>query len=216
MLRKKLKQRLDAMDETDDWSKIDAASPVSSLRRRRSRFDDPRPCANRTRSCVIETSVVRSKTTIGACRNPGQRRGPQHLALLMPAAYMLVPGSMIAKMWFNIIFPPIEFSIVEVNSTITDYPKQQFDNVFSNLMVISTSLALGLILGFAVVQIGYQMICAFCCCKVTICAGPFATVQSRDSFHYLFQLPPAFPSPHISQSAANQTSHASGPSRRSL
>ena len=92
---------------------------------------------------------------------------PNIWALLMPAAYMLVPGSMIAKMWFNIIFPPINtFSIVEVNSTIVDYEYvQQFDNVFSNLMVISTSLALGLILGFAIVQLAYKLICICCCCK---------------------------------------------------
>jgi len=140
MLRKKLKQRLDAMDEADDWSKIDAASPSIVLEK--------------------EEEQVLVETLVSA-------EDPNIWALLMPAAYMLVPGSMIAKMWFNIIFPPInEFSIVEVNSTIADYHyKQQFDNVFSNLMVISTSLALGLILGFAVVQIGYQMICAFCCCK---------------------------------------------------
>lgn len=58
-------------------------------------------------------------------------------AMLMPAVYQLVPGSMIAKLWFDFIFPQAEGAVSEV---------------FSNLMVISLSLALGLIVGFAVVQ----------------------------------------------------------------
>ena len=65
-------------------------------------------------------------------------------AVLMPAVYQLVPGSMIAKLWFNSIFPP---------SIGTDEYQAQ-SNVYSNLMVISTSLALGLILGFSVVRAG--------------------------------------------------------------
>ena len=68
--------------------------------------------------------------------------GAQNLniwAILMPAAYQLVPGAMIAKLWFNSLFPP----------PVSDADQA---NVFSNLMVISTSLALGLILGFAIVK----------------------------------------------------------------
>ena len=50
-----------------------------------------------------------------------------------------VPGSIIAKLWFNSIFPPLN-------------PEEAIDGVFSNLMVISTSLSLGLIIGFVTVQ----------------------------------------------------------------
>merc|ERR1712165_418410 len=57
-------------------------------------------------------------------------------SILMPALYQLVPGSIIAKLWFNSIFPPRS---TDQNGT---------ESVFSNLMVISTSLALGLIIGF--------------------------------------------------------------------
>lgn len=59
-------------------------------------------------------------------------------ALLMPAIYQLVPGSVIARFWFNMIFPP---------PNDEDNPAQ--DDVFASLMVVSTSLALGIILGFA-------------------------------------------------------------------
>jgi len=93
-------------------------------------------------------------------------------AVLMPAVYQLVPGSMIAKLWFNSIFPP---PLVEQTDTIDipgggsiDITSFQLDsaqdNVFSSLMVISTSLALGLIIGFAIVQ-AFEAIfcgCGFC------------------------------------------------------
>eukprot|EP00546_Thalassionema_frauenfeldii_P010529 CAMPEP_0178916474 /NCGR_PEP_ID=MMETSP0786-20121207/12664_1 /TAXON_ID=186022 /ORGANISM="Thalassionema frauenfeldii, Strain CCMP 1798" /LENGTH=652 /DNA_ID=CAMNT_0020589823 /DNA_START=49 /DNA_END=2007 /DNA_ORIENTATION=+ len=59
-------------------------------------------------------------------------------SILMPAVYQLVPGSMIANLWFNSIFPPE-----------TESPE---NDVFSVLMVISTSLALGLLLGFAITR----------------------------------------------------------------
>lgn len=55
-------------------------------------------------------------------------------SILMPAVYQLVPGSIIANLWFNSIFPPRDAS-----------PE---NDVFSILMVISTSLALGLLIGF--------------------------------------------------------------------
>merc|ERR1712060_255107 len=55
-------------------------------------------------------------------------------AILMPAVYQLVPGSVIAKLWFSTIFA------------------EETSQTFSNLMVISTSLALGLIVGFAIAQ----------------------------------------------------------------
>ena len=60
-------------------------------------------------------------------------------AMLMPAVYQLVPGSMIAKMWFNTIIPP--------SNPADD------ENVFAGLMVTSISLALGLIIGEAIVEI---------------------------------------------------------------
>mmetsp|Transcript_59870 Transcript_59870/g.134478 ORF Transcript_59870/g.134478 Transcript_59870/m.134478 type:complete len:632 (-) Transcript_59870:122-2017(-) len=57
-------------------------------------------------------------------------------SMLMPAVYQLVPGSMIAKFWFEAIIPP------EDNSG---------DNMFAGLMVTSLSLALGLVIGDAIV-----------------------------------------------------------------
>jgi len=64
-------------------------------------------------------------------------------AILMPAVYQLVPGSIIAKLWFHSIFPPPTTEKVSETSQ---------ESVFSNLMVISASLALGLIAGFNLVQ----------------------------------------------------------------
>jgi hypothetical protein len=89
-------------------------------------------------------------------------------AVLMPAVYQLVPGSLIARMWFTSIFPP---PLVTQQETIpgTDFTYTTYsldansDNIFSNLMVISTSLALGLIIGFAIVQ-AFESI--FCGCGI--------------------------------------------------
>ncbi|KAL7541147.1 hypothetical protein ACHAXR_012882 [Thalassiosira sp. AJA248-18] len=78
-------------------------------------------------------------------------------SILMPAVYQLVPGSVIARFWFYSIFPPRP----------EDKDASQ-ESVFSNLMVISTSLALGLIAGFALVQI-FVLIWGRlreCCCNV--------------------------------------------------
>ena len=75
-------------------------------------------------------------------------------SMLMPAIYQLVPGSMIAKMWFNSIFPPpnvYQTTFNNVTGTVTVESDTQND-IFSNLMVISTSLALGTILGGFVVK----------------------------------------------------------------
>lgn len=71
-------------------------------------------------------------------------------AILMPALYQLVPGSLIAKLWFNSIFPPS-------NATSED-------GVFGSLLVISISLALGLIVGFAAVQLMGAAFWKFCRC----------------------------------------------------
>lgn len=84
-------------------------------------------------------------------------------SILMPALYQLVPGSMIAKLWFNYIFPPplIESTVELVSDEGTQsglfYTTYSIDeganNVFAGLMIISTSLALGLVVGFATVQV---------------------------------------------------------------
>jgi len=58
-------------------------------------------------------------------------------ALLMPTVYQLVPGSLIAKFWFNSVLPQQEDELEQ--------------DVFAGLMVTATSLALGLLLGMGVV-----------------------------------------------------------------
>ena len=91
-------------------------------------------------------------------------------SILMPAVYQLVPGSIIARLWFHAIFPPTPCVPCLEDQNLDAFgrfcsadDKQSFDggvcaddsqeSVFSNLMVISTSLALGLIFGFACVQL---------------------------------------------------------------
>eukprot|EP00947_MAST-08B_sp_MAST-8B-sp1_P002990 g2990.t1 len=89
-------------------------------------------------------------------------------AMLMPAVYQLVPGAMVAKMWFETLFPVIEQvgytnrTVVEmVNGSLANVTKQSpkyvpatesSESIFSNLMVIATSLAVGILLGFAFVH----------------------------------------------------------------
>eukprot|EP00986_Skeletonema_menzelii_P015103 scaffold11045_cov138-Skeletonema_menzelii.AAC.9 len=80
-------------------------------------------------------------------------------SILMPAVYQLVPGSIIAKLWFSAIFPENPY-LGEGDKN----PDSQ-DSVFSNLMVISTSIALGLIIGFALFQSGVFIIGRTCCKK---------------------------------------------------
>jgi hypothetical protein len=100
-------------------------------------------------------------------------------ALLMPAVYQLVPGAMVARLWFNSLFPPqvteeITDITAMVNNTITatNITTQTMDananNVFSNLMVISTSLAVGLILGFSLLHLivtTFALIRKLCGCE---------------------------------------------------
>ena len=79
-------------------------------------------------------------------------------SVLMPAVYQLVPGSMIAKLWYNAVFPPPleteEKYIGDTNIPYEDtHANPTADDVFYGLWVISTSLALGLLLGFAIVQL---------------------------------------------------------------
>jgi len=78
-------------------------------------------------------------------------------AMLMPTVYQLVPGSIIAKLWFSVIFPPdlieTERLIEGTNYTYFTYTLDYAnENIYANLMVVATSLALGLIVGFAFVQ----------------------------------------------------------------
>ncbi len=67
-------------------------------------------------------------------------------SILMPAVYQLVPGSIIAKLWFGAIF----FENPYLNEGDENQDSQS--SVFANLMVISTSIALGLIIGFCLFQ----------------------------------------------------------------
>mmetsp|Transcript_24792 Transcript_24792/g.35482 ORF Transcript_24792/g.35482 Transcript_24792/m.35482 type:complete len:687 (-) Transcript_24792:147-2207(-) len=69
-------------------------------------------------------------------------------SILMPAVYQLVPGSIIAKLWFSALFFENPFYDKDDERQVSQ------ESVFSNLMVISTSLALGLIIGFALFQVG--------------------------------------------------------------
>ena len=102
-------------------------------------------------------------------------------SILMPAVYQLVPGSVIARFWFHSIFPPAEegtestlkVPMVSQESVFSNLmgKSTQFSHAmllslsqhilmtdyiicahFVNNKVISTSLALGLIFGFALVQ----------------------------------------------------------------
>lgn len=91
-------------------------------------------------------------------------------AMLMPAVYQLVPGSMIAKLWFNSLFPPA----LELVDDESEDLALLSDSVFSNLMVISTSLALGLILGFAFVSVAARFLFWLCCCRGRPCASDAA------------------------------------------
>jgi hypothetical protein len=69
-------------------------------------------------------------------------------SILMPAVYQLVPGSIIAKLWFGAIF----YENPYLNLKEGDKNLDSQESVFANLMVISTSIALGLIIGFSLFQ----------------------------------------------------------------
>merc|ERR1712176_887939 len=87
-------------------------------------------------------------------------------SILMPAVYQLVPGSQIANLWFSTIFP-FDIKLIR-QATIAKYPQfvqlllnydsSESGEVFSLLMVISTSLALGLLIGFAVSNNGERLL----------------------------------------------------------
>ena len=100
-------------------------------------------------------------------------------SLLMPAVYQLVPGSLIARLWYNAMFPPslvtndrlvvfsnnstgiVSTSINGIEGNYTDSAvNEEADDVFYGLFVVSTSLAMGLILGFSLVQTLARMLTA--------------------------------------------------------
>jgi len=116
-------------------------------------------------------------------------------SILMPAVYQLVPGSVIARFWFHSIFPeePQNMAV----------PITSQESVFSNLMVISASLALGLIFGFSLVQ-SYNYIYGriYECChkedddliakrkhQSTMMEGMFTAQQSPDDDPASFSFP---------------------------
>jgi len=88
-------------------------------------------------------------------------------ALLMPTLYQLVPGSLIARLWFNVIFPPLlnseETTIVSdvIDGTnnfssftiplVTPFQNDEV-NIGAALLVVAASLALGLLIGFVIVE----------------------------------------------------------------
>jgi len=77
-------------------------------------------------------------------------------ALLMPTVYQLVPGSLIAKLWFNSVFPvPLLQTELEIeNSGGLKYLSSSLNEtsaVFADLLVTATTLALGLLVGLAIV-----------------------------------------------------------------
>jgi len=84
-------------------------------------------------------------------------------ALLMPAVYQLVPGAIVAELWFNSLFPYVA-SVDDVGVS----SDTGTSNVFSELMGLSTSLAIGLILGLAIVRLGvtcWNFIAGNCGCR---------------------------------------------------
>eukprot|EP00553_Chaetoceros_curvisetus_P014127 CAMPEP_0204642036 /NCGR_PEP_ID=MMETSP0717-20131115/51467_1 /ASSEMBLY_ACC=CAM_ASM_000666 /TAXON_ID=230516 /ORGANISM="Chaetoceros curvisetus" /LENGTH=700 /DNA_ID=CAMNT_0051662775 /DNA_START=70 /DNA_END=2172 /DNA_ORIENTATION=+ len=91
-------------------------------------------------------------------------------SVLMPTVYQLVPGSLIAKLWFNAVFPPpLETQERTIEGTDFVYttvsPNQLQEAVFQNLMVIAASLALGLIIGFGLTDAGKFVLRKIFFCK---------------------------------------------------
>ena len=90
-------------------------------------------------------------------------------SLLMPAVYQLVPGSKLAMYWYNIIFPPLPYqnpianvvnvtneTVITEDTNIAELAQESeisADSAAYALWLTSLSLALGLILGLAVVRL---------------------------------------------------------------
>merc|ERR1711957_390229 len=66
-------------------------------------------------------------------------------SFLMPAVYQLVPGSKIALFWYDTIFPP--------QPNLDSTQASVVDSSMYALWITSVSLALGLILGLALVRV---------------------------------------------------------------
>ena len=115
-------------------------------------------------------------------------------ALLMPTVYQLVPGSLIAKLWFNAIFPPpLDVEILPIEGTDYTYksvtPDQLQGAVFQNLMVVAVSLAIGLLLGFGFVEAtSFILKKAFCSMSKSKATGSIRDAltrkKSRRNFNY--------------------------------
>ena len=79
-------------------------------------------------------------------------------SLLMPAVYQLVPGSKLAMYWYDVIFPPRPIQYSETSDLESESPEFV-------LWYTSVSLALGLILGLAIVRvIVWAILTVFLCC----------------------------------------------------
>jgi hypothetical protein len=116
-------------------------------------------------------------------------------ALLMPTVYQLVPGSLIAKLWFNAVFPPpLDSEIKQIEGTQYEYtsvsPDQLQEAVFNNLMVVAASLAVGLLIGFGVVEASSFILKKIFYCFVSeweptdSLRGNFMRSKSRRNFNY--------------------------------
>ena len=104
---------------------------AKKLEKEKRNVEDPSHPSDSVRLDPNEENLL-LETIVGA-------QGINIWSILMPAIYQLVPGSIIAKLWFESILPPTD--------------QNAADNVFSNLMVTSASLALGLIVGGVLVQL---------------------------------------------------------------
>ena len=89
-------------------------------------------------------------------------------SILIPTMFQLVPGGVIVNLWVTSIFP-------------SDDAGKGSDSVFMNLMVIAASLALGLLVGFLVVQSVGSIFChLFYCSKSKVKKQSVLCKFSRD------------------------------------
>jgi hypothetical protein len=90
-------------------------------------------------------------------------------SFLMPAIYQLVPGSKIALFWYAAIFPPTPFVNVVNVTTLDTYEESvvpSAESSYYDLMLISVSLALGLLLGLALVRaVGFALFTISALCR---------------------------------------------------
>ncbi|KAL3942748.1 MAG: hypothetical protein SGBAC_003123 [Bacillariaceae sp.] len=122
------------------------------LRQMSSELEDPNNARSEIRLSLEEERLLKQAVVSSKSLNVW--------SLLMPTVYQLVPGSLIARLWYNSIFPPSylseELSVTNTDGTDSGFtyiswtPDQAQEGVFSALMVIAASLALGLLLGMGV------------------------------------------------------------------